>query len=209
MKLISSGAEAELLAGKNTVIKRRIRKDYRIPEIDLPLRKSRTKREAKVISTLNSLGLAVPQLKEVDTDDMIISMSLVKGKKARDVLNSRNYGKICKKIGENVAKMHSNGIIHGDLTTSNMIIEDKTKRLFMIDFGLSFFSVKTEDKAVDIHLFKQALQSKHHGIWEKGFRSFLLGYRSSITSETGSNNAYKDIASRLEKVEQRGRNKKK
>ena len=202
IKLISQGAEAKIYADNNNIIKERIKKTYRIKEIDLPLRKFRTKREAKVIEKLALLGIDVPSIRSIDKDKMILEMDLIQGKKIRDKLNSQNYTKLCTSIGKIIAKMHSNGIIHGDLTTSNMLLEAKSDKIFLIDFGLSFFSSKIEDKAVDIHLFKRALESKHNKIWEKAFKSFLSGYKKDSDN-------YNDTLIRLDIVEQRGRNKKK
>ena len=68
-------------------------------------------------------------------------------------------------IGESVARIHQKDIIHGDLTTSNMIF--KNEKVFFIDFGLGYISRKIEDKAVDIHLLKQALEAKHFHTLER------------------------------------------
>ena len=97
------------------------------------------------------------------------------------------------KLGEQTAKLHDAGIIHGDLTTSNAILRNSD--IFVIDFGLSFFSHKIEDKAVDLHLIKQALEAKHYQNWEKLFSAFLKGYKN------------KEVIERLKKVEARGRYK--
>jgi len=200
MKLIAQGAEAEIFSRDDSIIKKRIKKDYRIKEIDIPLRKFRTKRETKVIEKLLSLGLCAPSVKNIDLGNMNLEMDYIKGIKARDKLNNSNFDKLCKEIGRYVGVMHSNGIIHGDLTTSNMIFCNKDKKIYFIDFGLSFFSVKVEDMAVDIHLFRQALESKHNQIWEKAFKSFLQGYKSKACR-------YSEIMKRFEAVESRGRNK--
>ena len=78
-----------------------------------------------------------------------------------------------------------------------MILKDN--KVYFIDFGLGFISNKIEDKAVDLHLLKQALQSKHYKIYEKGFNYILEGYRKSKNFE--------NTIKRLEKVEKRGRYK--
>ena len=97
-----------------------------------------------------------------------------------------------------MGKIHDLDIVHGDLTTSNMILKDN--KIVLIDFGLAQFSSKVEDKAVDLHLFKQALESRHSQVWEKAFTQFLSGYQPANKKEE---------LSRLEKVEKRGRNKQK
>ena len=110
---------------------------------------------------------------------------------------SKVNNKILESIGEQISKLHDNNIIHGDLTTSNMIV--KEGKVYFIDFGLGFISNKIEDKAVDLHLLKQALESKHHENWEESFNEILRGYNKSKN--------FKDVINRLDKVERRGRYK--
>lgn len=192
-EILGSGAEAVLYLDKH-VIKDRVRKGYRIPEIDTELRKARTRREAKVLETLAKIGFPAPALITHDRTS-IVEMQFIEGVKLRDVLDKSDVRKLGAEIGHLVAMMHNAGIIHGDLTTSNMIIND---RIYLIDFGLSYFSTKVEDKAVDMHLLRQALESKHHGVWEECFEAVLEAYRKD---------AEDDIMKRFMAVEGRGRNK--
>lgn len=192
MKEIGSGAEATIYLDKNKVIKKRIKKNYRIEEIDSALRKSRTRTEAKI---LEKISVKAPKLISTDREGTI-EMEFIEGTKVRDLLDKKP--ELCEEIGGKVAEMHNNEIIHGDLTTSNMILKDE---IYFIDFGLSYFSKKIEDKAVDIHLLKQALESKHYKVFEKAFKYFLKGYKKA--------NKYKEIMQRFEIVEERGRYKKK
>jgi TP53 regulating kinase-like protein len=196
MDLIAQGAEAKLYRKGNVLVKDRIKKSYRIPEIDDKLRRSRTKREAKVIETLSKLGLPVPKLIENDEKEKI-EMEFIEGPKIRDILEKSNYISLCREIGRKLALMHNNNIIHGDLTTSNMILR---KEIYFIDFGLSFFSERIEDKAVDLHLFRQAVESKHYTIWKECFDAFLDEYSKHA-------NQNKEILHRLKEVEGRGKNK--
>ena len=197
-KFIAQGAEAKLYLEDGQIIKDRVKKDYRIKEIDNRLRKSRTKREAKILTKLHAIDFPGPKLIESD-DKEIISMQYIDGPKLRDILDTSNFEKISEDIGKKVAIMHNNHMIHGDLTTSNMIFKDE---VYFIDFGLSFFSHKIEDKAVDLHLLKQALESKHYKIWEKCFKAVIHGYKK----ETKDAEA---ILERLKQVEKRGRYKQK
>jgi TP53 regulating kinase-like protein len=192
MKQIAQGAEATIYIDKDKIIKKRIPKSYRLKKLDETLRKFRTRREAKFIE---KLPIAGPKLIKVDDKDMIIEMEFIKGDKVRDILD-RNI-KLSKEIGQKVAILHNKGMIHGDLTTSNMILKDE---IYFVDFGLSFFSHKIEDKAVDLHLLRQALESKHYKIFEKAFKLVLEGYKEKAEN-------YKEIMQRFEKVEQRGRYK--
>ena len=200
MQKIAQGAEAVIMhdGAANAVIKDRVAKTYRHPAIDTSLRKFRTRREGKVLDKLNAIGFPAPKVLEVCDKKMQIKMEFVKGEKLRDVLDDDPIT-FSAEIGEMIALLHSNDIIHGDLTTSNMILDDK-KKINFIDFGLSFFSTKIEDKAVDLHLLRQALESKHHTICKECFNAALDSYWKRYSG--GSL-----VIKRLEEVEKRGRNK--
>lgn len=196
MNQIAQGAEAKLFRKEEIVVKDRFIKNYRHAELDSKLRKSRTKREAKVLQKLTELGIPSAEYVSHDEKDMKIEMKFVNGSVLKEVFDS-DYEKYSRMIAKNIALMHSNDIIHGDLTTSNMIFNDK---LHFIDFGLSFFSSKIEDKAVDLHLLKQALESKHHKVFEKAFAIVLDEYAKHY-------NEANFVIERLDIVEKRGRYK--
>lgn len=203
-KLIAQGAEAKIYEAGNKIIKDRIKKSYRLPEIDLKLRKQRTRAEAHLLSKAARAGVPVPQVFEVDEKQSKLEIEKISGQKVRDVLQPQ----MCKKIGAEVLKLHKANIVHGDLTTSNMILQlpansqeltahsSQLKAIYLIDFGLSQFSERVEDKAVDLHLFKECLKSKHFDIWQPCWKKFLESYRD------------KAVLKQLEKVERRGRYKK-
>ncbi|MCX6747064.1 MAG: hypothetical protein NTU63_02925 [Candidatus Pacearchaeota archaeon] len=247
-KILQQGAEAKIIQEGDLIIKDRIKKSYRIKELDEKIRKGRTKSETKLLEKASQI-IDVPKpvpIKEFN----IIKMPFIQGKKLSEDLDSfplEKQKEICRKIGENIAKLHDKDIIHGDLTTSNMIFvenqetnsasqmndltvnkhntkedviltKDKRRNLaepvseqhqsasdserikiFFIDFGLGFISRKFEDKAVDLHLLKQALEARHFKQWEVLFEEVLSGYKP-----------YKDSAKvleRLKAVEKRGRYK--
>jgi len=202
MKLLSQGAEAKIFLDDNTIVKNRFKKEYRIPELDVKLRKARTKREAKVLDKLKAINFPCPKVYVLDDKNMTINMEFIAGEKLRDVLNDKNCAKLCEELGKKIAMLHDNNIIHGDLTTSNMILSDKKKEIYFIDFGLSFFSQKIEDKAVDLHLLRQALESKHYEFWEKCYDSAIKGYKKESKEAN-------EVLKRLEAVEKRGRYKRK
>ncbi len=185
MKLIAQGAEAKIYDDGN-IIKDRIAKTYRLKAIDDKLRKARTNREAKVLKKLSEMDFPCPKL--IRKEDFKITMENLDGPKLRDCLEIKH----CKELGTLIKNLHNQNIIHGDLTTSNMILKDK---IYLIDFGLSFFSQKVEDKAVDLHLLEEALHSKHYLIAEECFKLVLEGYCD------------KEVISRLNIVKNRGRNK--
>ncbi len=202
MEVIAQGAEAILKKENGKLVKERIKKLYRIDEIDKKLRKYRTRYEAKLIERASKL-ISVPRILNVDEDKAVIEMEFIEGKKISDILDKlpeNERKKILKTIGNNVAILHNNNIIHGDLTTSNMILKDE--EIYFIDFGLGFVSNKIEDKAVDIHLFKQALESKHYQHFEESYHHFLEGYKEKSKN-------FNEILERLEQVEKRGRYKRK
>jgi TP53 regulating kinase and related kinases len=196
--IVGKGAEATLFLSSSIIIKDRTKKKYRIPEIDIELRKSRTRREAKVLRKLEDHSFPAPKLIEEDRTS-IIKMSFIEGEKVRDEITLMNCKDLGHEIGMLVRDLHALDIIHGDLTTSNMIYAKN--KVHFIDFGLSFFSKKVEDRAVDLHLLKQALESKHHEIWEDCFNSIISGYSQK-------NEVATQVFTRLKKVEARGRNKK-
>jgi TP53 regulating kinase and related kinases len=195
-KLIAQGAESKLFLEKNKVVKNRFRKKYRIKEIDEKLRKFRTKREAKVLQKLEQIGFPSPKLIKNDEKENI-EMGYIRGKLLKNILEKSDFEKLSLEIGEKIAFLHNNGIIHGDLTTSNMILN---KEVYFIDFGLSFFSEKIEDRAVDLHLLKEALESKHYKIWEICNKIALEGYTKN--AQDG-----REVLKRLKVVEARGRYK--
>jgi TP53 regulating kinase and related kinases len=191
MKIISQGAEARIYEDKGAIIKDRVPKGYRIKEIDDRLRVQRTRKEERILSSLPVPG---PRVLSSDCRNGRIVMEKLNGEKLSEHLEDGNWRGSLQLIGSYVRRLHDKSIIHGDLTTSNMI--GTAGNIFMIDFGLSFNSSKIEDKAVDIHLFHQALKSRHHKIAEEGFKAFLIGYGPDS-----------DILRRLDVVEKRGRNK--
>lgn len=196
MKILKQGAEAILYKKGNNLVKERIKKSYRINDIDNRLRKSRTKRETKL---LNSVDFS-PNVLNVDENK--IEMEFVNGKLLKDVLDKMSSGereKVCRLIGKQIAELHNRDIVHGDLTTSNMLL--KKDKLFFIDFGLGFVSKKVEDKAVDLYLLNRALESKHYEHAEESFKDILHGYEEC--------KFYKEVLERLEKVSTRGRYKRK
>ncbi|MAG02892.1 Kae1-associated kinase Bud32 [Candidatus Pacearchaeota archaeon] len=191
---IAKGAEATIYLNNNQITKSRIKKSYRHEELDKKLRKHRTKSEAKIISKLSKV-INVPKIIETDDKETII-MDFIDGQKLSDNLENLDYKEIAKQIGEIITKIHDQDIIHGDLTTSNMIL--KNDQLFFIDFGLAFHSYKLEDKAVDLHLLSQALDAKHFSIFKEIWKIILESYKPERREE---------ILNQLKKVESRGRYK--
>jgi Kae1-associated kinase Bud32 len=192
---IAHGAEAILYKYKNKIIKERISKSYRISEIDNTLRKERTKTESRILHKLLRVKVNVPQVLGVNIEKAVLELEFIEGRKIRDYLDETKDVHIFKQIAEQTELMHNTGIVHGDLTTSNMILKDN--KVYFIDFGLSTYSTRIEDKAVDLHLLKECLKSKHFEVWEACWKVFEAHYKN------------KAVLERLKKVEQRGRYKEK
>lgn len=195
MKIIKQGAEAILKLDKTKLIKERISKNYRIKEIDNKLRKSRTRREANLLRKINFLN--VPKIFNVDERKKLIEMQYIRGKLLKDFLKNNKNFNVIEEIGREIAKIHDNDVIHGDLTTTNIII--KNNKPYFIDFGLGYVSNKVEDKAVDLYLLRQALISSFPLIANEIFNKILQGYKL--------NKNYNKIVERLKKIEKRGRYK--
>jgi Kae1-associated kinase Bud32 len=201
--LISQGAEAKIYLTKSAskITKDRIPKTYRHPQLDTRIRKRRTKAEAKILQKAAQAKINVPIITHTDNLNSILYMQYIKGDRLSQTLNSYPEKKqisTMKKIATQVAKLHTNNIIHSDLTTSNIILQEKTSKIFLIDFGLSYISTKIEDKAVDLHLLKQALQAKHFLSHKDLFKAFKKAYIHKDAEK---------IFERLTIVEKRGRYK--
>ncbi len=197
-KRIGDGAEAVVSLDRGIVIKDRVSKRYRLGEIDSRLRKTRTRQEASILLKLQTLGFPSPAVLGMDDRGMLLRMEYIEGPQLKSVLDdSPLLDLLAREVGTLVGRLHRQDIIHGDLTTSNMILSKG--KVVLIDFGLGFFSTKTEDKAVDLHLLRRALGSKHPLVAERFFGIALEGYAAAMGDSAG------EVLSRLEAVERRGR----
>ena len=183
--------------GQESVLKSRKKKDYRDSSLDNRLRKQRTIRESEIMHEVKKFGIHVPLIYFVDIKNCNIIMQKIDGILAHDLSNSKLVN-TCKKIGKLVGTMHKNGIMHGDLTTSNFI--QSKDQIFIIDFGLASRTFKSDDHAVDLRLFKEILNSAHAEIFEKAWSNFLSGYRLSVGSER-----FAKITNKVMIIESRGR----
>jgi len=180
MRLLSKGAESNIYLtkwyNKKAISKIRIPKIYRQRMLDDDLRKRRTISESRMITLAKEFGLRTPYIYFVDPLRAEIVMEFISGIRASNVLTSS----ICFDIGKFVSTLHLFNIIHGDVTPSNFIVN---RKITMIDMGLSFYSTRKEDKAMDIRLFKEILKSTYHSSYSEFFETFLDGYRSINSKE--------------------------
>ncbi len=204
--LIKKGAEASLYLEEwhdlKVIMKRRLPKKYRIPELDQMIRSQRTLHEPNIIHKAKEAGVPTPTIFMVDVAEANIIMEFVEGKQVKEVLDivsSEKRLRLSKVIGRMIGRLHKNGIIHGDLTTSNMILTRHGKVVF-VDFGLSERSNELEPKGVDLHLMKQALNSTHYKYAKESFKAIMKGYAESVGKEKA-----KKIIAKIREIEKRGR----
>ncbi|KAJ0054443.1 hypothetical protein Pint_03271 [Pistacia integerrima] len=171
--LIKQGAEARVFestfVGRRSIVKERFSKKYRHPSLDSKLTLKRLNAESRCMTKARRLGVSTPVLYAVDPVQHTLTFEYVEGPSVKDVflefglhgIVEERLDDIAVQIGVAIAKLHDGGLIHGDLTTSNMLIRNGTNQLVLIDFGLSFTSTLPEDKAVDLYVLERALVSMH------------------------------------------------
>jgi TP53 regulating kinase and related kinases len=201
MKLLKKGAEGDIFLTlwnkRKAILKARKKKDYRNSSLDQRIRKQRTIRECEIISEVKSFGISTPLIYNMDTKNCTILMQYIEGTLVND-LSELKLIKSCFDIGKIVGAMHKNGIMHGDLTTSNFIVSNR--KIFVLDFGLSNRTSKPEDYAVDLRLLKEILNSAHAKIMNKAWSNFLKGYKSSVGSTR-----FSKVTNLVRVIESRGR----
>lgn len=201
LKLVKKGAEADIYVtswnGKNSILKIRKKKDYRVDSLDIRIRTLRTIREAKMISESKSFGITTPLVYFVDEKKCKIYLQFIEGKLVRD-LPLKQIVKACKEIGKIVGTLHKNGVMHGDLTTSNFILS--RRGLVILDFGLAQKTDTIDDYAIDLRLFKEVLNSAHAQIVDNAWSLFVQGYQSIL----GKTIAGK-VINQVSVIEKRGR----
>lgn len=201
MKLLKKGAEADIHQtiwnDSKAILKIRKSKSYRNPILDFKIRKYRTTKEAQIISQVKSFGISSPLVYFVNTNDFSIIMQEIPGTPVHDLPNSKII-RLSKDMGKLVGTLHKNGIMHGDLTTSNFIYHQS--QIYIIDFGLSQNSIKPEDHAVDLRLIKEILNSAHAQIMQSSWKNFLMGYKSAVGASR-----HAQVLRLVSEIESRGR----
>lgn len=205
-QLIKKGAEAHLYLvmweGRKAVLKKRLPKDYRLPALDERIRAYRTIHEPQLMHEAKKAGVPTPTIFFVDVKNSAIVMEYIEGKQLKQFLNEvsgEERRDLCRRVGELVGKLHKYGIVHGDLTTSNMI-QSYGGKIFFVDFGLGEKTKELEAMGVDLHLMKRALQSTHYKFAEECFKGMIEGYSSVLDAET-----VKNVLDKIREIERRGR----
>ena len=189
MEIIASGAEAVIALDGKTIIKTRVHKRYKLKEIDDALRRDRTRTEARLISEARRCGVLTPIIRDVT--DFEIKMEYIDGDPLKKIITPA----LSEQAGELVGKLHSCGIVHGDLTTSNIMLRDG--KLFLIDFGLAYIDGTLEARGVDIHVLFQTFESTHEG-HEELIEAFKKGYKRTFPGAD-------EVIQRVSEIESRGR----
>ena len=202
-ELLYQGAEACILKTSwhefPAVKKQRVSKSYRHKTIDQMLIAQRTKEEAKLMSAARQSGVSVPLLYDVDQHQGCITMEYIDGTRVKDLFSSLSNHKqqtLCETIGSSIARLHNNGIIHGDLTTSNMICQGS--QILFIDFGLGQLSNEDEYRGVDLHVLMEALESTHSK-YPDAFDFVWNGYEKVFDNDSSC------VYEKIQEIIQRGR----
>lgn len=235
LQVVSQGAEALVLSTQTHpyaqksgtfIIKYRPPKPYRHPKIDAQITRSRTAGEAKFMAKLRRAGIRAPNLVSVDPNGGLIWMESVgeilpngavsslknllwyleQSSEAADLLVQSQLELACRHTGAVIAKLHMNDMVHGDLTTSNMLLQEG--EAYLIDFGLSSYSALAEDKAVDLYVLERAVLSTHSVHAEKYNGWLLAGYKDEqcgAYASVGGKKKYSETLKKLEDVRLRGR----
>jgi Kae1-associated kinase Bud32 len=203
--LIYTGAEAEIYLekwfGELAIRKHRKAKSYRIPELDQSIRHSRTSHEATMLREARKSGVSVPIIFHIDPDSSTLIMEYVEGLTLKEELSTISRLERRKRfslLGKHVASMHKAGIVHGDMTLSNVISQDGA--LSIIDFGLGDISREVEDMGVDLLLLSRSLRSTHYKFYAELFKPFLETYISTLGPRQG-----RKIVAKMREIERRGR----
>jgi TP53 regulating kinase-like protein len=206
LTLLKKGAEASLYLaswhGKKVIIKTRFPKKYRHAKLDLEIRSYRTVHEPKLMHEAKRAGVPTPTIFLVDVKNALIVMEFIKGKQVKqllDILSDKERKKVCVRIGELIGRLHMQGVVHGDLTMSNMILSFEGK-IFLVDFGLGEKTMELEARGVDLHLIKRALQSTHYQVAEECFEAIMSGYAAVLGAEDS-----KSVLEKIREIEKRGR----
>ena len=210
-KLIKQGAEARVYKGEHSgrpiIIKERFSKSYRVPALDQRLTTRRMNQEVRSMARCQKNNIRTPEVYRVDNANKMIYMECIEdGLVLKEYINQFDLvgndsdaplAELMKEVGEVLARMHNIDLIHGDLTTSNMIYNSGKSELIMIDFGLSFVSNSAEDKGVDLYVLERAFLSTHPNT-EALFKLIIESYRPLVNNGDA-------IIKKMDEVRTRGR----
>ena len=184
------GAEAVVSIADDHVVKRRLPKRYRHPELDARLRRERTVAEARLTSEARRHGVPTPLVLDVDLAEATLTLQHVGSADLSSDLTAEHV----RTVGEYLATLHRERVVHGDPTTRNVRVREG-ERPFLIDFGLGYHSGHVEDHAMDLHVFEQSVAGTADDP-EPLLDAFEAGYEAAGDPE---------VLARLRQIEGRGR----
>jgi N6-L-threonylcarbamoyladenine synthase/protein kinase Bud32 len=186
------GAEAVITFRDGYAEKRRVPKRYRVPALDRHLITSRTRAEARLIHMARKAGVPTPVIQDITWDTIV--MEQVQGTLLSDAVTEPHL----REAGRVVGRLHTAGIMHGDLTTSNMILRERDKKCVLIDFGLAQVTSEIEQRGVDLHVLFQTLESTKPYDADALKAAFVEGYAETFAEAP-------DVVAREHAIELRGR----
>jgi Kae1-associated kinase Bud32 len=184
--------------GRAAVEKVRLPKAYRHERLDDEIRRARIRTEARLMAEARRLGISVPILYDVDLARHRLVMEYVDGPQVKEVLQKRlaDPAPVARAVGRLAGTLHANGIVHGDLTTSNMLWRDG--RIHAIDLSMGEKTDSVESQGVDLRLLKEAWTSAHFDLQGLFESEVLAAYREA---HAGADAAIAKLA----EIEERGR----
>lgn len=213
VELICQGAEARLFRclyfGKRAILKERFVKTYRHPDLDNSITHQRLKSEVRLLNRAKQLGVFTPAVYHVDFERRFIVMEdLHDAQTVKSVIDlsiqnkeTEKLSKLAEDIGSMIARLHQAQIVHGDLTTSNMLLSNENQ-LYLIDFGLSAHvsnrNQMLEALAVDLYVLERAIICTHQKA-KHFFSNILTAYKNSINDEKQRTliiNKYEEVRAR-------------
>jgi len=222
--LLRQGAEAKIYTGtflgQKSIVKERFSKKYRHPQLDERLTKERLKGEIRSLMRCKMANIRTPTIYFVDMNNGLFVMeyldsattcreyidSLLKNSTANFDETRSKLTNLSMKIGQILGQMHKNNVIHGDLTTSNMMVQKETDnggyKICLIDFGLGFAEGSPEDKGVDLYVLERALISTHPNT-EFMFDAVINSYKKEMKAERKTE--CDEIIRKFEDIRMRGR----
>ncbi|KAI1116271.1 tyrosine protein kinase [Nemania sp. NC0429] len=235
-----------LLPSIPCALKHRPPKPWRHPVLDARLTRHRILSEARILAKCRREGVPVPAVYAADEGAGWLMMEWVGGGPVRAAVSEwlrrrrdaeRAAGRtgdavvegsgeadadlvaLLRRIAAAVGLLHKVGIVHGDLTTSNMMLRPWARGegapangdcigiqgdglldgdIVIIDFGLASQSSSEEDRAVDLYVLERAFASTHPRA-EKLFTTVLESvYREAFKQAPV-------VLKKLEDVRMRGR----
>jgi TP53 regulating kinase-like protein len=183
------------------VLKWRKTKPYLLEQIDSLLRKTRTNKECKTLTLARELGVRTPAVYSVDLENYTILMDFIEGTQFKvlvERLSQKELANLCYRFGQSIATLHRSEVVHGDPTTSNVIVDQKS-RLWLIDFGLSELNATVEMKGVDLHLIRRALETTHWDRQDAMLDATIEGYTDILGTDA------EEPLSRMKEIRERGR----